>query len=216
MHRMKKIGKSKKNIFIKRTGSGDSLYLNKNEKSIKIDNQKKGNFSIKRLMISSTTIRFKLITSFMVPIAFIIILGIVSFAVASDGIVKNYEKSTLQTINMTGEYLSLGLGSVEATSIQYNSDDTITKFFNNFYENDKYGYNTAYKYISRTLLAKQISDKFTENIYIISDKVGTISTNGTFESGLYAGFTQTELRSYLKENPKMVYGLEQTSIWTRT
>lgn len=202
MHRMKKIGKSTKNTFIKRTGLGDPLDFNKNEKPIKIDIQKKGIFSIKRFMISSTTIRFKLIASFMVPIAFIIILGIVSFVVASDDIVKNYEKSTLQTINMTGEYLSLGLGSVEATSIQYNSDETITKFFNNFYENDKYGYNTAYKYIGRTLLAKQISDKFTENIYIISDKVETISTNGTFESGLYAKFTQTELGSYLKENPK--------------
>lgn len=170
----------------------------KNDNHI-INNQKLGRSNLNRSLKSSTTIRFKLIASFMVPIVFIIILGLVSFKVASDGIVKNYKKSALQSINMTSEYLGLELMSVDATGVQYSSDETMSKYFSNFYKNDMYGFNNASKYISRTLSAKQILDKFIDNIYIISDNVKSISTNGSFDSGLFEGFAQTEQGSFLKE-----------------
>ncbi len=157
-------------------------------------------FGLKWLIKSISTIRFKLIASYMVPIAFIILLGVVSFKVASEGIVKNYEKSSLQTINMAGEYLRFGLNSVEASSIQYGNDDTITKYFSNLYAKDKSGFNTAYKYIGSILSAKQISDEFIGNIYILSDDVKSISTKGTLASGLYGGFVQTDEGEHLKNN----------------
>ncbi len=146
------------------------------------------------------TIRFKLAASYMVPIAFIILLGLVSFRVASDGIVKNYEKSALQTISMTGKYLRFGLSSVEATSVQYGNDKRITKYFCNLYEDDRAEYNAEYKYIASVLSAKQTSDEFVDNIYILSDLVKPISTKASCDSGLYGGFTQTKLGGYLKDN----------------
>ncbi len=156
------------------------------------------------------TLRFRLIASFMVPIAFIIILGIISFSVASDSIKKNYEKSSLQSINMTGEYLRFGLESVVASSLQYANDDTISKYFNNLFTNDKVGYNTAYKSISGMLSAKQISDEFVGNIYIISDKVTSITTNRTaISDDFLEGFSQTDLGVQLKEN-------RMKELWTAT
>lgn len=157
-------------------------------------------FSFNRLLKSRVTIRFKLIAAFMVPIAFIILLGVVSFKVTSDGIVNNYEKSTLQTISMAGDYLRFGLNSVEASSVQYVNDNTISKYFSNLYSNDKKEFNTAYKYIGSILSAKQISDEFIGNIYILSDEVKSISTKGPFAAGLYMGFVQTEKGTYLTEN----------------
>lgn len=159
-----------------------------------LDAHKKG------VIKNSKTIRFKLAASYLVPIAFIILLGVVSYRVASEGIVKNYEKSSLQTISMTGKYLRFGLSSIEATSLQYANDNTISKFFCNLYANDKSEYNAAYKNIGSILSAKQASDEFIGNIYILSDKVKSISTKGSYDSGLYGGFTQTELGADLKEN----------------
>lgn len=166
----------------------------------KMGNGKSGSISSKRILKGRTTIRLKLMTAFMVPIACIIILGVVSFKVASVAIVSNYEKSALQTIYMTGEYLRFGLSSVEASSVQYVNDNTITKFFSNLYKDDKSEYNTQYKYIKSILAAKQISDEFIGDVYIISDDVKTISTKTPFDSGIYGGFIQTEIGAYLKAN----------------
>jgi methyl-accepting chemotaxis protein len=155
---------------------------------------------IKRSFVrDSITIRVKLIASFLVPIAFLIILGIASFQVASEGIVSNYKKSTLQTINMTAESLRLGLNSVEAISLQYRNDETISKYVTNFYADDEYGYKTAGKSIEKMLFSKQMSDEFIGNIYILSDVVDSISTSETIQSGLYEGFIQTELGKQLME-----------------
>jgi methyl-accepting chemotaxis protein len=157
-------------------------------------------FSIKRIKKGSTTIRFKLIASFMVPVAFIIMLGIVSFRTASDGIIKNYEKSTLQTIRMTGEYLRFGLDSIEATSIQYINDDTVKQYFGNLYANDRAEYDRVSGYLKSVFSEKKISDKFIGNIHVLSDTVKSISTKGSYDSGLYEGFTRTELGEYLQKN----------------
>lgn len=162
----------------------------------------KGHYkTIKNILRNRETIRFKLIASFMVPIAFIILLGVISFKVASDSIVKNYEKSSLQSINMTGEYMRFGLESVKATSLQYANDETITKFFSNLHKDDKSGYNAAYKYISSMLSAKQVSDEFIGNIFIISDDVKPIATNAkAIKNGVLKEFAQSEIGAYLSEN----------------
>lgn len=148
-----------------------------------------------------TTIRFKLIASFLVPIAFIIILGIVSFQRASEGIVSNYENATTRTIEMAGEYIRFGLDSVEATSVQFMNDDTITKYFLGLYVNDVVEYNRMKQAIRNNLTAKQVTDDFIEDIFLISDKVDSITThNSSYDSGIYKNFAATELGTYLKEN----------------
>ncbi len=148
-----------------------------------------------------STIRLKLIASFLVPIIFIIVLGVVSFKVSSNNIVKNYEKSTSNTINMTGEYLRFGLNSVEATGVQYVNDKTIANFYLGLYKLSDHEYNLAYTNINSMISTKQISDDFIENIYFISDNVKSITTDGrTNKNGLYQGFLATEEGAKLKEN----------------
>lgn len=56
---------------------------------------------------SQSTIRTKLIVSFLVPIIFIFILGIASYKLAADSICNSFENSTKQTIQMTSQYIDL-------------------------------------------------------------------------------------------------------------
>jgi len=159
-----------------------------------------------RILKSSSTIRFRLIAAFMVPVLFIIILGLVSFRVASNAIVKNYEKSSLQTINMTGEYLRFGFDSVKATSVQYSNDDTLSKFLLNLYSTDKIEYNNTYNNLKNMLFAKQMSDDFIENIFILSDTVKSLSTatKASQTDGVYTGFVETDLGTELRDNRNKV------------
>ena len=77
--------KNKKNSDINGDAVKKLLHTAKEEKKqdngriISASEDKLEGFSIKRLLKSSATLRFKLIASFMVPIAFIVILGLYLF-----------------------------------------------------------------------------------------------------------------------------------------
>lgn len=143
-----------------------------------------------------STLAFKLVASFLVPIIFIIVLGVVSFLKASSGIQNNYEKATVDSINMAGEFMRFGLESVEATAIQYANDDTLNRYFMKL--DDTIELISKRNAISSSIVAKQATDEFIENIYLLSDKVDSITTSNTFkESEFSADFKNTDIGKYL-------------------
>jgi methyl-accepting chemotaxis protein len=147
-----------------------------------------------------TTLRFKLIASFLIPIAFIIILGTASFIKASAGIQNNYEEATANSINMVAEYIRFGLKNVEAAGNQYISDTSITNYLRS--NGDNVTLNSTRKTINNSLAAKKISDEFMQNIYMISDKALPIYTSNklTIEEDFFAGLSETDIGKYLQEN----------------
>ncbi|MDF2941927.1 MAG: hypothetical protein K0S01_785 [Herbinix sp.] len=149
----------------------------------------------------AATIRFRLIASFMVPIAFIILLGIVSYQKAANSIISNYETATVQAINMAGEYMRFGFEAVEASAVQYMEDDSVSKYFLNMYKNDAMEYSNKQRTITNLLRAKKATDDFVEEIYLISDQVTPISTVSGLNDKIYGSFVETELGTYLKKNP---------------
>lgn len=146
------------------------------------------------------TIRFTLIISFTTPIFFIIILGIVSYRTASEGIIDKYEKATSQTINMASEYLQFGLDSVEATSVQYVSDDSIKKYLINR-DDDVISNSSNLTNIKNSFAAKQLTDDFIGNIYAISKNVNPISTGANLSgTDIYTGLQESALGDSLMNN----------------
>ena len=125
------------------------------------------------------TIRMKLILSFVVPIVFIIILGITSFISASKGIRSSYEQSTTQAINMTGDYLLFGVEAIESLSEQYTTDITIQNYSMGNYESDQKESDQYYRTIRGMFLAKQTTDDFISDIYLLSDTVRSVTTKKT-------------------------------------
>lgn len=166
------------------------------------NNQNRENITMKteKPLNLLSTIRIKLVASFMVPILCIILLGIVSYNKASDGIVYNYEKATLQAIEMAGEYIYFGIDTVEATSIQYLNDDNITKYLSSIYVNDVMEHFNLQKTISNLFNAKKATDDFIQDVHLISDKEDSISTKGKYESGILAEYFETETGAYIKKN----------------
>lgn len=145
-----------------------------------------------------STLRFKMFASFLVPVIFIIILGVVSFSKASVGIQSNYEKATVDTINMAGEFLRFGFDSVRATAIQYANDEAIGRYFFNF--DDKFEASLNRKNISTSMIAKQVTDEFIENVYLISDEVASITTTSVnIEEDFLIEFSKTEIGAYLEK-----------------
>lgn len=188
----KKAAKEKKRI--KLIKSRKSFGTDKDTKDNKNDTGNRGNIKRFRLNFKGmNSIRFKLVLSFMVPIAFIMVVGVVAYMIAKQAIIEKYEDSTIQTINMTGEYLQFGLNNIESASVQYSNDDSVTKYFNNEYADDRAEYQNAYILIERTISTKKATDEFVGNIYLLSDKVASVNTNKVvIKSGILDDFAQTE------------------------
>ncbi len=154
--------------------------------------------SITRVKFFSS-LRFALSAAFMVPIVFIIILGVVSFQKASSGIQNNYKNATVEAINMAAEYMRFGFEAVEATSIQYISDDTISKYLMN---NDNIlDQSNRRNSITSAFTAKKSTDEFIKDIYLLTDKTYSITTSGIlFDQGVFAQAKETEIGKFLLEN----------------
>lgn len=152
------------------------------------------------MQMGTNTIRFKLILSFLIPIAFILLLGFVSFQQAAGGIRSSYETSTRQTINMTGRYLQLGIQNMEGISSQYVSDSKYQKFIIGYYQDDKVKNTEIYNTIRSELLKKAKTDDFCSEIYIVTDKAKSITSSETEIGSIGAGFYETELGKQLNKN----------------
>lgn len=146
-----------------------------------------------------STLRFKLIASFFIPIAFIIILGIVSFNKASSGIQSNYEVATADSIKMASQFMRFGFQNVEATSIQFISDKGLQNYLRS--NGDIMELSNTRRTFSSSMSAKIITDEFIGNIYMISDSALPIATaQVVIKDDFYKTFTETELGTYLDQN----------------
>lgn len=154
---------------------------------------------------NAATIRVKLIASFFVPIAFIIVLGIVSFGKAAEGIRSNYENATEKAINMTSQYLQLGVKSIEVLSTQYTNDNNIKKYLMGLFSSDVIEYNNQTNAILNSIKTKEKTDDFISHISIVSGTADPItSMRGSLSKDITEGFFSTETGTYVKNNPLKV------------
>jgi methyl-accepting chemotaxis protein len=148
----------------------------------------------------------KLILSFLISVSFVIIIGSVSYNKASKAIIENYDASCQQAIDMTGEYISFGLESAESTAMQYSIDTKIQNYLYGIYNEDPVELYNINKDITSSLLARQASDQFIENIHMMSSSIErNMSTSGIFISGLFKEFSESAAASGLKDGTNASY-----------
>lgn len=137
-------------------------------------------------------IRFKLIGSFLIPVIFIIILGLVSYQKASAQIIESYETSTNQTMQMMNQYLKLSFDTVQSNYKEYINDSELQKFFKGLYDNDSAVHGALPGQYMDDLTHAVTTDALVSNVYFITDTQVPITTSQTKEEGLYSAYTATE------------------------
>ncbi len=155
-------------------------------------------------------IRFKLIGALLVPIAFIIVLGIHAYDKASDALIESYKDSAYTSVKTTGNYFDVIMNSVELRLTQLKSHDGILKYYSGAYKDDEVedmlAYNDIKKYIETTAYA----DKLITNLAFIGNYGKPIITTSTLSmSG----------KEYVSEYEKteegaMIKGLNGRFVWT--
>lgn len=140
-----------------------------------------------------------LILAFLIPVFFMVIVGAVSYDLASKAIVSSYKKASVQSIVMTSEYLNFGLESVKAASVQYIMDKDIEKYFRGNLNKDPMKRMQVEKDLVSNIMSKETTDSFIQNISFLSLSEGCITANIQKKDDYYTALTELESGAKLKE-----------------
>lgn len=155
------------------------------------------------------SIRFTLIAAFLIPIGFIVFLGISLYQKASEGMIDNYESTSLVSLDMMGEYYELGLTNVSSKATQLMTDEAITNYYSKYYANKPSEEAKIFSEIGRKVNLMYSGDKFISNIYIFAEygyPISTVSTNEKLEQDIFQKFNESQDAAEL-------INTTQTSIW---
>ena len=135
------------------------------EKKQKAPKQKKSGKSSKLL-----SIRNKIVVCFLVPIVFMVIIGVSAYQKSAEGLSEKFTDSTLQTMRMATENLNMSCDFIRSEGLKYAYDDDLRKYFLGMFEDnpvDKLNFLTSTK---SNLLSVQTSNPFISHIHIIPKK----------------------------------------------
>ena len=135
------------------------------EKKQKAPKQKKSGKSSKLL-----SIRNKIVVCFLVPIVFMVIIGVSAYQKSAEGLSEKFTDSTLQTMRMATENLNMSCDFIRSEGLKYAYDDDLRKYFLGMFEDnpvDKLNFLTSTK---SNLLSVQTSNPFISHMHIIPKK----------------------------------------------
>jgi methyl-accepting chemotaxis protein len=127
-----------------------------------------------------SSIKGKLILCFLIPVLCIIILGFISYTKASEKIIKNYESSTVATINTAGEYYSLILNNVEDISLQLQNDVIMKQYYTGYYKSDASQETEILRTLRDNIVLMATANSIIENIAIITNYGKEAASFGSF------------------------------------
>ena len=144
-------------------------------------------------------IRTQLISAFLVPVVFVVIVGVAAYSEASYGLNANYEESAASSIEMAVEYINFGFDSVKSVATKYANDADLRKYvFGTSLEASKVASET------RTSFGTEVAtNRFLVHMFLIpSSGQNIISTQGGIEDsdGLYGTLIEENEGAVLIQN----------------
>lgn len=131
-----------------------------------------------------------LFLAFMVPVVMMIILGIVSYNMASSGMLSKYSDSAVSTVSAVGNYCELACDSLSSKALELISSGDVSDYYNKGYRKQSADSMEQFRN-SKTILSNMRST----NSYIYSYSV-IPDEGGSFLSSLTGAMTETPLQDF--------------------
>lgn len=133
----------------------------------------------------AVSIRVQLYIGFLIPILFIIVVGIVAYRNASSGLIENYEDSAKSALEMTMKCMDQGFESVQAMVTELSNDGMLTAYSLGGYDNNSIQRDTVKKNLNTSVIVKQSLNSVVQDLYILpmaGEKMITSKTlDGSYE-----------------------------------
>ena len=191
----------------------------KQEKTIegKKDNSK--NKEKKKLNLD-INIKLQLLVGFAIPVFLVVLVGVMSYNKAEEGMIANYEVAAKNTIDTQMDYLDFGFYLIRGDVSQLKLDLELQSLVGGTYKFDPSKESSVTNTTCANILVKKTLNEFINNIYIIpksnykvmstTRKVTTRETNE--EYGYYEEWAKTEegkaiissqITGWISEHPEM-------------
>jgi methyl-accepting chemotaxis protein len=151
------------------------------------------------------SIRFKLILCVLLPVCFIVVLGIVSYQRAAKGFVDNYESSVSQSLQMTGDYLNFIFNTTKSDFNSLLADTDMIGYVSGVYDTLEKQKNSLSFTKKTEFNSTLLSAPFVGNISVLSDLGNSITTLKITEKEMFTLMSQTKLGMTALENPTQYY-----------
>lgn len=148
------------------------------------------------------SIRNKIICGFLVPIVFMIIIGVSAYQKAAEGMNEKFTNSTIQTIQMATEYVDMSCTFIESEGVKYAFDKVLSKYFLGMFEGNEIDRVSAVTSTRSQMLSSQTSNPFINNIHIVTKQgvsMLTTAVAGSSNSGGSTISTEGILSEYKEE-----------------
>lgn len=147
-----------------------------------------------------------LISAFMVPVFFIVVLGVVSYRRASDTIVEKYKESSMSAISAEGLYFGLLCDTVEGKANEIIIDDNTSGYYEKYYRSNKA--NDSYRELRNNLIYTVGSTNYIQFYDIIAANGNQFTTrsNSNPPADAYDAFLASPEAVYLEEARKSWIG----------
>ena len=136
----------------------------------------------------------KIVICFLVPIVFMILVGVIAYQKAAEGMSDKFRESTVQTIEMATTYIDMTTSYVESEALAYAFDKELVKYYNGFASDT-----TAADTARNEMIAYQTVNEFVRDIHMVTkDGVRLLTTK---DSGLFEGIFEEYYDDVLALSP---------------
>ena len=134
----------------------------------------------------------KLIFAFMIPVACIVVLGVVSYNKAAMAIEDNYRNSAAQTVVMMDRYITTAMENVQADFRNTLVDDEFKLLFSGNFAADAAKEMQIRTDWNGTFMKMPTSDRIYSNVYVLYDKKEIcIATSLVSKEGMHTEYKET-------------------------
>ena len=153
-------------------------------------------------------IKFRLVISFLVPVLFIVLLGVISYNTAKSTIVSNYETTAVSTIDSSANYINLIMSDIVNRANQMVVEDNVKYYYMMFDTNSDNENSTYYRNISTIMGTLTQSAVGIESATLIGELGRPVTTVLNTSGGTltYEEFMQSEEGAYWTDNPSETRG----------
>lgn len=154
----------------------------------KAKKQKGGLTTVNISGVRGVSIRLQLVIGFLVPVLFIVAVGMISYLKASSGLTENYEKSSMTALEMTVTSLEEAMQTVVTTTSELSQDATVMSYALGGYDSDSTKQSQAVNSIRNNLVVKETSTGMIDAIHIIPVANDSVITTKTLSAAQIDSF----------------------------
>ena len=139
------------------------------------------------------SIRNKIILCFLIPIQFMIVIGVTAYRKAAEGMSEKYRTSTMQTLEMATDYVDVSCSFIESEGMKYAFNENLIKYARGTGKDDIAAQAELINSIRSDLMSTQISNPFIANIHIVTKSGINMFTTKTSSNtdGIFEEYKET-------------------------